>query len=177
MNVRTAIENRREVTRFKSDPIPQELLDTLLQALYLSPSGNNLPSREFILVTDKETLRALTPTTPYMKWLEHAAAAVVIIADPGISKYWLQDASIAGGYAWLTAVSGGLGAAWGAVHHSEDEAESGRRELGVRERLGIPANYRVVAILGFGYPAEEPARKEMYPIERVTHREKFGSPR
>lgn len=173
MDVLSAIERRREITRFTPDPIPQELLDSLMRALYLAPSGNNVPSREFILVTDKAVLRALTPTTPYMKWLEHAAAGVVVIADAQMSKYWLQDASIAGGFAWLTAVSLGLGAAWGAVHHAEDEAESTRRESFVREQLGIPAGYRVVAILGFGYAAEEPVAKEMYPIGRVMHKEHF----
>ena len=175
MDVLSAIEKRREITRFKPDPVPQEVMDKLMRSLYLAPSGNNLPSREFILVTEKETLRALTPTTPFMKWLEQAAGAVVIIANPQVSKYWLQDASIAGGYLWLTAVSLGLGAAWGAVYHSEDEAESRRREEFVRNMLGIPDSYRVVAILGLGYPALDPPPKEMYPIARVFHQEKFTS--
>jgi nitroreductase len=175
MDVLSAIEKRREITRFTPDPIPQDVMDKLVRSLYLAPSGNNLPSREFILITEKDTLRALTPTTPYMKWLEQAAAAAVIIASPKVSKYWLQDASIAGGYLWLTAVSLGLGAAWGAVYHSEDEAESKRREDMVRNLLGIPDTYRVVAIMGLGYPASEPPEKEMYPMERVFHQEKFTS--
>jgi nitroreductase len=173
MNVFAAIEHRREITSFKPDPIPQDVLDRLIESLYLSPSGNNLPSREYIVVTDRDMLQQLTPTTPYMKWLGHAAAGVVIIANQGLSKYWLQDASIAGGYAWLTAVSMGLGAAWGAVYHAEDDEESSRREAYVRERLSIPDAYRVVAILGFGYPAAEPPKKTMYPIEQVLHRERF----
>ncbi len=173
MNVFAAIEHRREITSFKPDPIPQADLDRLIASLYLSPSGNNLPSREFIVVTDRDMLKQLTPTTPYMKWLEHAAAGVVIIAKQSLSKYWLQDASIAGGYAWLTAVSMGLGAAWGAVYHAEDDEECRRREAYVRDNLGIPEDYRVVAILGFGYPAAEPPKKTMYPIEQVLHRERY----
>lgn len=173
LNVLSAIEKRREITRFKPDAIPPEALESLARSLYLAPSGNNLPSREFILVTEKDMLRRLTPTTPYMKWLEHAAAAVVIVARPQLSKYWLQDASIAGAFAWLNAVSLGLGAAWGAVYHAEEADESKRREDFVRERLGIPADYRVVAILGFGYPLEEPPKKEMYPMEQVFHQERF----
>ncbi|MEW9033987.1 MAG: nitroreductase family protein [Planifilum fimeticola] len=57
MDVLTAIEKRREITRFKTDPIPDRLMDALLQSLYLAPSGNNLPSREFIVVKDREMLR------------------------------------------------------------------------------------------------------------------------
>lgn len=42
------------------------------------------------------SLKALTPTTPYMKWLENAAAGVIIIGNPDLSKYWLQDAALSG---------------------------------------------------------------------------------
>ena len=173
MNVLDAIGKRREITSFKPDPIPEDVLERLIESLYRAPSGNNLPSREFIVVTDAEMLRSLTPTTPYMKWLEHAAAGVVIVARQSLSKYWLQDASIAGGYAWLAAVALGRGAAWGAVYHAEDDEESNRREAFVREKLVVPDDYRVVAILGFGYPASEPQPKSMYPVEQVLHRERF----
>lgn len=173
MDVLQAIEKRREITQFKTDPIPQELLDKLVQSLYLAPAGNNLPSREFICITNRDMLRALTPTTPYMKWLEHAAAGIVIIGSPEVSKYWLQDASIAGGYLWITAVSQGLGAAWGAVYHSEDTEESLKREDFVREKLDIPGDVRVVAIIGLGYPAVQPPAKEMYPLQRVLHQEQY----
>lgn len=172
-DVMSAIEERREITKFKPDPIPRDVLDTLIRSLYLSPSGNNLPSREYIVVENKEMLRALTSTTPYMPWLADAAAGVAIVANPGESKYWLQDASIASGFVWLAAVSLGLGAAWGAVYHSEDAEESKRREDHVRGLLGVPESYRVLAILGFGYPDEVPPAKSKYPLERVLHKETF----
>lgn len=174
MDVMAAIGQRREITKFKSDPIPPEALDTLVRSLYLAPSGNNLPSREFIVVQDKKMLRELTSTTPYMPWLEHAAVGIVIIANPGESKYWLQDASIASGFVWLAAVSLGLGGAWGAVYHAEDAEESKRREDHVRRLLRVPESYRVLAILGFGYPDEVPPAKSKYSLERVLHREAFS---
>jgi nitroreductase len=174
MDVLTAIEKRREITRFKPDPVPREVLDQLLRALHLAPSGNNLPSREFVIVENRETLQTLAQTTPYMKWLEEAAGAAVIFAAPEVSKYWLQDATIAGAFLWLAATSLGLGAAWGAVYHSEDAEESRRREDHVRRTLGIPESYRVVAILGFGRPAAEPAPKDPIPVERVFHKERYG---
>lgn len=175
MDVLKAIEQRREITQFKSEPISNVCLEKLVQSLYLAPAGNNLPSREFILVTNLDVLRALTPATPYMKWLEHAAAAFVIMGNPSESKYWLQDASLAGGYLWLTAVSLGLGAAWGAIYHSEDAEQSLKREAFVRDKLDIPPHLRVVAVIGLGYPAVQPSAKEMYPLERVYHQEKYGN--
>lgn len=175
MDVLSAIEQRREITQFRPEPIDQSTVDQLIQSLYLAPAGNNLPSREFILVTESNTLRKLTPATPYMKWLEHAALGIAIIGNPGESKYWLQDASIAGGFLWLNAVSLGLGAAWGAIYHSEDASESARREQFVRQILNIPEHLRVVAIIGLGYPAVQPPAKDMYPLKRVLHNESYGN--
>ncbi|PDO10676.1 MAG: nitroreductase [Candidatus Reconcilbacillus cellulovorans] len=174
MDVMTAIETRREITQFDDRPIPRDVRDRLVRALCLSPSGNNLPSREFVLVSDRSMLRTLARTTPYMPWLEQAALGVVIIGDPTVSKYWLQDATIAGAYLWLAAVSFGLGAAWGAVFHSEDAEETARRERYVRNALGIPPAKRPVAIIGVGYPAARPAPKEPIPPEKVVHYETYG---
>jgi len=174
MDVLTAIEKRREITRFKPEPVPPEALDKLIRALHLAPSGNNLPSREFVIVENREMLLALAETPPYMRWLRETAGAAVIFAAPEVSKYWLQDATIAGAFLWLAATSLGLGAAWGAVYHSEDAEESRRREDHVRRTLGIPGSYRVVAILGYGWPAADPAPKEPIPKERVFHLERYG---
>lgn len=76
MNVISTIERRREITKFKEYSILSGLLEKLIQALYLSPSGNNLPSREFMLITNRQKLLQLSSTTPYMKWLGGAAAGV-----------------------------------------------------------------------------------------------------
>jgi nitroreductase len=173
MEVWEAIEKRREITTYTEQPVDKAVLDKVVRAGYLAPAGNNLPSRELIVVQDRAMLRKLKGATPYVPWLETAAAAIVVIANPGLSKYWLQDASIAGGFMWLAAVSEGLGAAWGAIYHSEDPEESERRESFVREALAIPENLRVVVILGLGYPAALPGPKKMYPIERVLHWENY----
>jgi nitroreductase len=173
MDLLSTIEKRREITHYSKAAIPEEILEGLIRSLYLSPSGNNLPSREFILITNREMLLQLSTTTPYMKWLAEAGAGVVITGNPSLSKYWLQDASIAGGFLWLTAVSYGLGAAWGAVYHSEDSEESVKRENYVRGWLQIPEAQRVVAVIGLGYPDHEPQPKIMYPLETVLHRESY----
>lgn len=173
MNVNEAIVKRREITRFQERTIPENLLQQLIQALYLAPSGNNIASREFIVVKDRSMLQRLSETTPYMKWAADAAVGFVIIGNPSASKYWLQDASIAGGYLWLSAVSLGLGAAWGAVYHSEDAEETAKRESHVRGLLNIPEGLRVVAVIGVGYAAEEPGPKSMYSLETVLHLETY----
>lgn len=174
MKVTEAIEKRREITHFRPDALSEAVFQELLHALHLAPTGNNAISREFVLVRDRGRLVTLSSTTPYMAWLSEAALGVVIVAAPHVSKYWLQDATLAGGFLWLSAVEQGLGMAWGAVYHSEDPAESARREGYVRQHLGIPSAKRVVAILGVGYPAISPQPKPVHPQEAVLHFETYG---
>lgn len=174
MDILTAIKTRREITQFQPTPLSREHLRALMEAGYLSVTGNNLPSRELILVETPETLQQLSQATPFMPWLTQTPAAIVIVGNPKESKYWLQDATIATSNIWLMATSLGLGAAWGAIHHSEDSVECQRREEVVRRALGIPDTFRPVSILGLGYPAAPPRHKDHYPVSRVLHREQYG---
>lgn len=173
MSLIDVIRKRREITKFNSQQISSDILETIIDAAYLAPSGNNLPSREFIVVADKNQLAHLSNTTPYMKWLQNAQAAIAITGRPNISKYWLQDASIASGFIWLTAEDLGLGAAFGAVYHAEDADESERRETYVRSALNIPNDRRVVAVIGLGYPAEQPEKKKLLKKEEIVYYDTF----
>lgn len=175
MNVLEAIKNRREITSFQNKEIDRSILEQILDAGYLSPSGNNLLSREFILVTKREMLDELAKTTPYVPWLREATAAIVVTGRPDVSKYWLHDASIAAGYIWLAATSLQIGAAFGAVYHTEDAEESKKREDFVRSTLSIPSDRRIVAILGFGYEKHPPKEKKLLPRDEVVFYDQFTS--
>jgi nitroreductase len=168
------IMKRREITSFLEEKIPKEVMDEILNQACLSPTGNNLPSREFIAVTNRDTLDLLYHTTPYMRWLKEAQGAIVVTGRPEISKYWLQDASIACSYIWLSAVNEGLGCAFGAVFNMEDEVESEQREEYVRKTLHIPSDRRVIAVLGLGYQKDVPENKINIPKNELVHYESFS---
>lgn len=161
MHVLEAIHQRREITHFRPDPLPPEIQSQLENALFLAPTGNNTLSRRFIWVRSRARLDQLSQTTPYMPWLREAAMAVVVLAEPAASKYWLQDATLAGAFLWLAAVDLGVGMAWGALYPSEDAEESRRREEYVRRLLHIPEQFRVIAIWGLGW------LKEVAPSDRL----------
>jgi len=174
MDVFQAIQSRREITSYTDQPIPADVLRKIVDAGYYAPTGNNLPSKALIVVREQDSLSKLSQTTPYMNWLTDAQAAIVITAKPDVSKYWIQDASIASAFIWLEIVEAGLGAAFGAVYHYEDEQESRRRENHVRQVLGIPDQHRIVAILGFGYPKEIPDPKKHVPREKIVYYEQYN---
>lgn len=174
MDVFQAIKSRREITKYSDKKIPEDVLRKVEDAGYYAPTGNNLPSKDLIVVRKRETLDKLADTTPYTKWMKEAQAAIVVTGIPEVSKYWLQDASIACAFIWLEAEEMGLGSAFGAVYHSEDEVESKQREDHVRNLLEIPDNRRIVAVLGLGYSNQELKPKKHIPREEIVSYEKFG---
>lgn len=66
-----------------------------------------------------------------------------------------------------------MGSAFGAVFNNEDEQESIQRESFARRILEIPEENRVVAILGIGYPREQPEPKKHNAREKVVRYETF----
>ena len=54
MDVRQAIESRRSIRRFKADPIPQDVLISVLDAARLAPSGKNNQPWRFVVVRGDE---------------------------------------------------------------------------------------------------------------------------
>ena len=56
MDVAEAIQKRRSVRHYKPDKIHEDVLNRLLNALRLAPSGGNYQPRKFVVVRDEETL-------------------------------------------------------------------------------------------------------------------------
>lgn len=175
MEFNDVVRSRRETTSFLNQRISDEIIEEILETTWLAPTGNNLPSREFIVVNERMMLDHLANTTPYVQWLKQANYAIVITARPIISKYWLQDSSIASGYIWLAAVNAGLGCAYGAVFNAVDEIESKQRETYVKEALNIPDDRRVLVILGLGYAKEKPNKKDLPNKNEIIYYHSFRS--
>lgn len=49
----------RAMRRLKPEPVPDELLERLVQAATWAPSGSNLQAFEFVVVTDRQVMRRL----------------------------------------------------------------------------------------------------------------------
>jgi len=77
MNVREAIQKRRSIRRFKPDPVPDDLIQQILESARLAPSGSNTQPWRFIVIKDAETRQKLQ-TASYNQ--RHVGQAPVIIA-------------------------------------------------------------------------------------------------
>jgi nitroreductase len=57
MNVLSAIEGRKSIRVFKSDPVPREMIEKVLQAAIQAPSSSNQQPWRFIVVTGRKKER------------------------------------------------------------------------------------------------------------------------
>jgi len=166
MDVYEAIRLRRSTRSYKPDPIPQEVLDRLLEAMRLAPSGANRQPWQFVVVRDANIRKQLVPAC--MNQEQVAQAPVVIVASGRESDAaptcFVKDLSIALTHLMLAARSEGLGTCWiGAF-------EEGK----VKGVLGVPEDVSVVALMTVGYPIEWPEPRERKPLSQIVRYERYS---
>jgi nitroreductase len=147
---------RHAVRSFQSRNVSPRDLQAILAAADSAPSAGGLKSREVLVVSDDETKRKLARAAYGQEFVGQAPVVIVFWAVPsrsaakygarGRDLFALQDATIAASYAWLQAVSSGLGACW--VGAFDDDA--------VRSIFSnkIGSDWRPIALLPVGYAAE-----------------------
>ncbi|HHF52696.1 MAG TPA: nitroreductase [Candidatus Aminicenantes bacterium] len=165
MSVMDIMKSRRSVRRYKDKPIPEDILNKVLEAARIAPSGKNFQPWKFIIVRDREKREELAVASRNQAFVAQAPVVIAACGFPGKSyqhqgnymKSWPIDVSIAMDHLMLMAWEEGLGTCWiGAFR--EDE---------VKRILSIPDDVRVLALTPLGYPDEEPrdrGRKELSEI-------------
>lgn len=155
------------VRSFKSGPISSDAVDSIVAAAHLTGSSMNRQPWHFIVVDDVETLKEmgrLAKTGPYIA----GAPLAVAIAIERASKWAVSDASRAIQSMTLVAWDQGIASNW-----------VGFRGLdAIGTLLGVPESHELLAVVPFGYPAEEigRGRKRRKPIGEVVSRGRFGVP-
>lgn len=168
------LKKRLSIRRFQDKPVPREVVESLLEAAFLSPSSYNKRPWHFVVVDDKEKLEALSRAKLGASGLKTAPVAIVVAADESRSDVWIEDASIAAEHIHLASYALGLASFWVQIRNRmHDEIKTA--EEYVRELLNIPENYRVLCIVGVGYPGEKKGSHgdEVFEWEKVSHNE-FG---
>ena len=150
MEFTNLIEERCSVRSFKPGHLPREVLEKILRAGHLAPTGCNYqPQRILVLNTDEsmEKLRSCTKC--------HFGAPTALLVCHNTAESWVRkydgalsspvDAVIVATHMMLAAHDAGVGCCW--VMHFDPAA--------VREAFGIPAGVEPAALLVMGYPAED----------------------
>lgn len=163
-----AMRARRNVRQFTQRPVPDEVLDRVLEAGRRAPSAGNWQPWDFVLVTNAAQLLELAKVSGSAKHVAGAAAAIAIVApEPeddqqlGFLHYDLGQATYA---MTIAAADLGIGTGHAAVTDQEQ----------ARAVLGFPEGRFLAYALSVGYPSGKPLaiieRLNRRPFDEVVHR-------
>lgn len=145
------IRNRRSARVFQEKIIEPEKIEAIKEAALRSPSSRSLNPWEFVFITDKNIIENLSKAKPHgSSFLKTASLAVAVTGNPDRCDVWIEDCSIASIYIQLACEALGLKSCWCQIRKRQ-HSETKEAEMYVKEILNIPANYRVLSIIGIGY--------------------------
>jgi len=160
MDFINVIETRRSIRQYKTEPIPDDLIEKIFEAARIAPSASNRQPWHFILVKNLETKKALGLS----EWATDAPVIIVGCVDSALSpRFHLVDFAIAFEHIVLAATNLGLGTCW--MGRLEDEP--------IKKALNIPDTIKLVAVTPLGFPAEKPEPKTRKTLSEIVHYEKF----
>jgi nitroreductase len=181
MDILKTIQERRSVRKYKSDPVPEEILFEILEAARRAPSWANTQTWRFIIVKDDNTKKLLSDTlasnNPARNTLTEAPLTICLAAKKGVSgfykgqcstnkgDYWFMfDAGIAMEHIVLAAWNFGLGT----CHVGLFDAGQ------VEDILKIPDDYAIVEMTPLGYFDIVPAATPRKPLNDIVYLNQFG---
>ena len=158
---------RRSCKSYKSDPVPEEIINEIVKAGLYAPSGMNRQESKILVVTDKETRDRLSKLNAKYDQAKrpdpfyNAPVVLSVLVSRNIHTS-VEDGSLIMENLMLAAHSLGIGSCW--IHRAKEvfEDPEGREIL---EKLGISADeYMGVGNCVIGYPDkmnnEDKPRKE-----------------
>jgi nitroreductase len=154
------IRTKRAVREFTSEPVPENIVQEILEAGRLAQSSKNDQPWHFLLIRERETLRQLSECGKYAGHLAGANFAVALVVQPGYDFDLGQAAAYMQLAAWERGVASCIASMW-----EPDKAKT---------ILGIPSDKQFDTAISFGYPAKRPGKiKDRRPLEDVVRREKW----
>ncbi len=163
----------RAIRQFRPGPIPQEVLNDVLEVARWSGSASNQQPWEFLVVRNRETLQALAGVSGYARHLGGAATAIILVmaGTPGRHNAETYDEGRLSERIMLAASAHGVGSCIGSF------ASDGVAE--VRQILGIPEGRQVHTAISLGYPTEEALKPRTQPgqarkpLAAIVHEEHY----
>lgn len=173
MEFSQVIKERYSVRKFKNKPLEKEVIEKILAAGHLAPTGCNYQPQRILVLNEEESLKRLKVCTR-----SHFDAPTAMLICYNKDECWtrkydgktcgVSDACIVTTHMMLAATDLGVGTTW--VMSFDPEA--------MRREFNIPERVEPVALLVMGYPADDcEPRYDMHcnyrPIEEVVKYNKF----
>ena len=190
------LRKRCSMRKFQDKPIPQDIIDYIIEAGRLSPSGGNEQPWMFGIINDKILIDKISDAAYNQKWLNSSPLLIVlctkIIEDEKgarniqVSRYpeWENDilemnkelysklnseehqTKIPGSYMALAALEHGIMSNWVSLFNVDV----------VSALLNLQSNYLPSEIIAFGYPDDKLRYRDKKPKEEIVFINAFEDP-
>ena len=156
------IMTRTSIRAYIDKSIEEEKVEQILRAGMAAPTAGNKQPWNFVVVTDKNILKAVPLKLEYAKQVASAPLAIVVCGDLNKTfdgegqEYWVQDLSAASQNILLASHSLGLGAVWCGVYPISERVNY------IKDLLSLPDNIIPLNIIAIGYPNQNPLPKNKW---------------
>jgi nitroreductase len=176
---------RRSVRNFKDQPIPEEIIEHLLDAANNTPTGGNIQPISIILIQETESRHQLAEMVGNQPWVKNAPLSMIFCLDFDRVKRWAAlsgtefkgekalahfliayaDVMCAAQTVVILAESYGLGSVYvGTIQSNVDDA---------RQLFAIPRYVLPLMVLVIGYPKSIPNRIPKLKRDVIVHQEQY----
>lgn len=178
------IFSHRSIRKYKNDPIPQAVMNKILEAGVRASNTGNMQVYSMIVTTDEKIREELAPCHFNQPMVRQAPAIITFCADVHRFSQWCElrgaqpeydnflwfvngaiDAVLASQNVALEAENQGLGICYlGTTTYTADR---------IIEILKLPEGVIPVTTLVVGYPDENPPLTDRLPLDGVVHRDTY----
>lgn len=184
METLTNLLSHKTIRNYKSDPIPDEVLDKVLEAGFRASTTGNMQVYSVIVSKDAERRKELCKLHFGQKMVEQAPVLLTFCADFNRFNKWCHQREAEPGYdnflSFFTAAIDALLVAQNAAVAAEDVG-LGICYLGTTtyqadklvEFFNLPRGVVPVTTLVVGYPDEDPEQADRLPASGLVHQETY----
>jgi nitroreductase len=166
------LKGRRSIRRYRPEPVPDEMVEQLLEAGQWAPSASNRQPWQFVVVRDEAILKQVAQQAAiyFLRWahVEEAPLLIVLCGDarnPIYRQFLHEDVGLAGSQIMLQAHALGLGTCW----------IGGLDRKAIADILKVPAHMDIVGLLTVGFPDEEPDPPARRSLADIVHYDVYGN--
>ena len=159
------LRSLRAVREFQRKPVPEEVIQDILEVGRWSGSASNRQFGEIIVVRNRDTLHALAGLGGYVGHLRDAPLAMLLVMPGEWPEGEAFDEGRLAERVMLGAWAHGVGSSIGWF------SPEGRKEA--KRLLGVPAKPVVRTAIALGYPSSPPRRGARKSVSELVHEERY----
>ncbi|NVM02650.1 MAG: nitroreductase family protein [Candidatus Helarchaeota archaeon] len=168
LEINKKIKERFSIRKFKSDNIPDELIQEILDNARWAPSGLNNQPWKFIIIKDSQTKEEVAAQTHYSQIIQNAPLCIAVFYDKKEGYNYVKDVQAIGAAIQniLLAIHNlNLGGVWlGEILNKRQEVE---------RILNVPESFELMAVVALGYHTEKEAKRSRKPLSELVYLNKY----